>query len=177
MLSSGISYLGWSFDIGLLLGMDSIVLNESVLVIPVYLFLSMLFFAGGVEWYVLCRHCPCYEYSGCEHGNADRFYCLANWGSPKVFEYSPTVISRAGQAVFVVWVLFYLLFPIVYLWNRPDWVLVQILIAVNLAYTLRHWACSSCPNFGCILNSVPDSRQEAFLEALEAGAVYETSGG
>lgn len=174
MFSSSISYLGWSLDIGLILGLERLVLAESVLLIPVYFLLSMLFFAGGVEWYVLCRHCPCYEYSGCRHGHDNRFYCLANWGSPKVFEYSPKEISRGGQAVFVAWVLFYLLFPIVYLWDRVDWAVVQVLVAMVFAYTLQHWACSSCPNFGCVLNSVPDSCREAFLEALEAGEVYGT---
>ncbi len=177
MYSSSISYLGWSLDIGRILGLESLVLAESVLMIPIYVLLSMLFFAGGVEWYVLCRHCPCYEHSGCRHGNDDRFYCLANWGSPKIFVYSPKEISRGGQAVFVAWVLFYLLFPVVYLWDRVDWAAVQVLVAMLIAYTLRHWVCSSCPNFGCVLNRVPEPYREAFLEALEAGEVYGTPKG
>ncbi|MHA1770375.1 MAG: hypothetical protein ACTSYL_00270 [Candidatus Thorarchaeota archaeon] len=172
MLFSGVSYLNWSFDIGALLGLGSLVLTEGILMIPVYFLISMLFFAGGVEWWVLCRHCPCYEHSGVKHGNEKKFYCLGNWGSPKLFKYRPGRISKAGQAVFLLWVGFYLFFPILYMLYRWDLVIIQIIVAASFVLTLRHWACSRCPNFGCVLNCVPKQDQELFLQAVARGEVY-----
>ena len=172
MVTSSISYFGWSFDIGAAIGPGSFVLTEGMLMLAVYFIISMLFFVGGIEWYVLCRHCPCYEYSGEEHGNEKRFYCLANWGSPKLFKYKPGHISRGGQGVFLGFVGFFLLFPIVYFLDRWAFVLFQLVLAAIFTITLRHWACSSCPNFGCILNCVPEDKKEEFLRAMEAGEVY-----
>ena len=172
MISSGISYLGWSIDTGIQFGTGSLILSESVLMIPVYFAVSMLFFAGGVEWFVLCRHCPCYEHSGARHGNEKKFYCLGNWGSPKLYKYKPGHISRAGQAVFLLWVGFYLFFPILYMLYRWDLVVIQIVVAASFFLTIRHWACSHCPNFGCILNCVPEENKQRFLQAVENGEIY-----
>lgn len=172
MVTSSISYFGWSFDIGSLLGLGSFVLIEGMLMLPIYFIISMLFFAGGIEWYVLCRHCPCYEHSGKEHGNENRFYCLGNWGSPKLFKYKPGHISRIGQGTFLVFTSFFLLFPILYFLDRWEFVLFQLVMAVSFMATLRHWGCSQCPNFGCILNSVPEGKKEQFLKELEAGEIY-----
>jgi hypothetical protein len=143
-----------------------------MIMIPIYFIVSMLFFAGGIEWWVLCRHCPCYEHSGCEHGNEGRFYCLANWGSPKLFKYSPTGISRPAKAVFLIWTGFYLLFPIVYLLDRWDFALALIVMAASFVITLRHWGCSQCPNFECALNCVSEEDREKFTELLNEGKVY-----
>ncbi len=137
-----------------------------------YFIISMLFFAGGLEWYVLCRHCPCYEFSGGEHGNQNRFYCLGNWGSPKLFKDKPGQISRIGQATFLGFTSFFLLFPIVYFVDRWEFVLFQLVMAISFIVTLRHWGCSQCPNFGCILNCVDEKRKKQFLEDLEAGKIY-----
>ena len=175
MMQSNISYFGFTFDIGAAFGLGSFVLSESILMIPVYFIISMIFFAGGVEWYVLCRHCPCYEYSGKEHGNEGRFYCLANWASPKLFKYDPSPVSTAGRIVFVAWVAFAYLAPILYFWNRLDWVIVQLAVVVGFMITLRQWCCSACPNFGCILNTVPEEKREEFLKLLESGEIYDSS--
>ncbi len=172
MVQSDISYFGFSFDIGSILGLGSFILSEAILMIPVYFIIAMIFFAGGVEWYVLCRHCPCYEYSGREHGKDGRFYCLANWGSPKLFKYDPTPVSTAGRIVFVVWVSFSYLFPILYFWTRLDLVIIQLIVSGGFMMTLRKWCCSACPNFGCALNTVPEDKREAFLEKLESGEIY-----
>jgi hypothetical protein len=172
MFGSSISYFGWSFDIGAFFGFGSFVLGEGVLMFLVYSALSMLFFAGGIEWYVLCRHCPCYEHSGREHGNEGRFYCLANWGSPKIFKYKPGRISRLGQAAFLIGSGFFVLFPVAYLFDRWEFVLIQLVVAVSFMATLRHWGCSQCPNFGCVLNTVNHENRQAFTEALERGGVY-----
>ncbi|MFX1607293.1 MAG: hypothetical protein ACFFDD_15510 [Promethearchaeota archaeon] len=172
MVTSSISYFGWSLDIGSFLGLDPFILTEGTLMFPVYFITTMLFFGGGLEWYVLCRHCPCYEHSGKEHGKENRFYCLGNWGSPKLFKYKPGHISRAGQATFLGFTLFFLLFPIFYFLDRWEFVLFQLVMAVTFLVTIRHWACSQCPNFGCILNCVPEDERENFLRAVEAGEVY-----
>ncbi len=171
MITSSVNYFGWSFDIGSFLGLGSFVLTEGMLMFPVYFLISMLFFAG-IEWYVLCRHCPCYEHSGKERGNENRFYCLANWGSPKFFKYKPGHISRGGQAVFVAFVAFFLFFPILYYVDSWEFIFFQLLFAVIFYVSIRHWTCSSCPNFGCILNCVPEDKREAFLRAMESGEVY-----
>ena len=173
MLQSDISYFGLTFDIGTLFGLEPLVLSESVIMIPIYFIVAMIFFAGGIEWYVLCRHCPCYEYSGKEHGNDGRFYCLANWGSPKLFKYDPSPVSTIGRIVFVIWVGFAYLFPVLYFWNRIDWLIVQLLIVVSFMMTLRQWCCSACPNFGCVLNTVPTEKQEEFIKLLESGDIFE----
>jgi hypothetical protein len=172
MFGSSVSYFAWTFDIGSVLGLGPFVLGEGVLMFPIYFALSMLFFAGGIEWYVLCRHCPCYEHSGTEHGNERRFYCLANWGSPKIFKYKPSRISRLGQAAFLIGSGFFILFPILYLLDRWDFLLIQLVVAVSFMVTLRHWGCSQCPNFGCILNCVDEENQQAFADAVERGEVY-----
>jgi hypothetical protein len=172
MIGSGVSYFGWAFDIGSFFGAGTFILTESVLMIPLYFFISMLFFAGGVEWYVLCRHCPCYEHSGKEHGNENRFYCLANWGSPRIFECKPGPISRLGQATFLVWTGFYLLFPVVYLVDRWEFVIIQLVMTAVFVLSLRHWVCSQCPNFWCVLNCVDEKSRRRFLEAVERGEVY-----
>jgi hypothetical protein len=174
MITSSISYLGWSFDIGAFFGLGSFILTEPILMFILYFVITMLFFAGGIEWYVLCRHCPCYEHSGKEHGNEGRFYCLANWGSPKLFKYKPGQISRGGQAVFLGFVGFFLLFPIVYFLDRWEFVFFQLLFAVIFSVSLRHWSCSSCPNFGCVLNCVSEENRERFLESLSKGEIYPT---
>jgi hypothetical protein len=172
MIGSSVTYFGLSFDIGSFFGLGPFVLTESMLMIPVIFIISMLFFAGGLEWYVLCRHCPCYEYSGKEHGNENRFYCLGNWGSPKLFKHKPGPISRGGQAVFILFSSFYVLSPIFYLVDRWEFVAIQLVMAISFFATLRHWACSQCPNFGCILNTVPDENRNQFLEAIARGEVY-----
>ncbi|UCE10859.1 MAG: hypothetical protein JSW61_02730 [Candidatus Thorarchaeota archaeon] len=173
MAGSSISYLGLTFDIGTLIGLGPFVLTESMIMIPIHFLVSMLFFAGGIEWYVLCRHCPCYEHSGKEHGNDKRFYCLANWGSPKLFKYDPSPVSRAGQAIFLIWGIGYaFLFPLIYLWDRLDWLLAYLIVTFAFLATLRHWACSSCPNFGCPLNHVPSENREEFMKKLESGEIY-----
>ncbi len=173
MITSSVTYLGWSFDIDAFLGLDSFVFTEGMLMFLVYFIISMLFFAGGIEWYVLCRHCPCYEYSGKEHGKVNRFFCLANWGSPKLFKYEPRLISRGGQAVFLGFVAFFLFFPILYFVDRLEFALFQLIIAVLFMTTLRHWACSSCPNFGCIINCVPQEQRQKFLNDCKDGKVYQ----
>ncbi len=172
MVTSSVSYFGWRFDIGTFLGLGSFELTEAMIMFPIYFIITMAFFAGGLEWYVLCRHCPCYEYSGREHGNENRFYCLANWGSPKLFKYKPGRISRAGQATFLGFTGFFLLFPILYFVDRWEFVLFQLVTAFSFMVTIRHWCCSQCPNFGCILNCVPDEIKAEFLQAVESGEVY-----
>lgn len=172
MINSSIRYFGFSFDIGSFLSLPSIIVSESMIMIPLHFFIAMIFFAG-VEWYVLCRHCPCYEYSGKEHGNKDKFYCLANWGSPKLFQYEPSSVSMAGRVVFLAWGIgFSFLFQTLYLWDRLDWLVAYLLIAFTFLATLRHWACSSCPNFGCALNCVPEDNREGFLKEMESGRIY-----
>jgi hypothetical protein len=173
MWGSSISYFGFSFDIGSFLGLDSFLLTESMLMIPLHFLVAMIFFGGGVEWYVLCRHCPCYEHSGKEHGNESRFYCLANWGSPKVFKYEPAPVSRAGQVVFLIWGIgFAFLFPIIYLIDRFGWALAYLLVALAFLHTLRHFYCSTCPMFSCALNCVPEEKKEEFILKLESGDIY-----
>jgi hypothetical protein len=170
---SSISYLGLSFDIGAFLSLESFILTESMLMIPMHFIVAMIFFAGGIEWYVLCRHCPCYEHSGKEHGNEGRFYCLANWGSPKIFKYEPSPVSRAGQAVFLIWGIgFAFLFPLIYLIDRIGWALAYLLVAFAFLYTLRHFHCSTCPMFSCALNCVPEEKKEEFMEKLQSGEIY-----
>jgi hypothetical protein len=172
MAGSSISYFGLSFDIGGFFGLGSFVLSESMIMIPILFLVSMLFF-GFVEWYVLCRHCPCYEYSGREHGNEDRFYCLANWGSPKIFKYDPTPVSTTGRIVFLVWGIgIAFMTPLFYLWDRIPWLVAYLLATVAFLATLRHWGCSSCPNFGCALNCVPEENRKEFQKKLEAGEIY-----
>ncbi|MFW9768401.1 MAG: hypothetical protein ACFFF9_05640 [Candidatus Thorarchaeota archaeon] len=172
MVTSSVNYLGWSYDIGTFFGLGSFILTEPMLMFILYFIVTMLFFAGGLEWYVLCRHCPCYEHSGGEHGNENRFYCLANWASPKLFKYKPGKISRGGQAVFVIFVAFFLFFPIVYYVGSWEFIFFQSLYALFFYVSIRHWTCSSCPNFGCILNCVPEEKREAFLRAMESGEIY-----
>lgn len=165
MVNSGISYFGLSFDIGSFLGLGPLLLSESMIMIPVHFVISMLFFAGGIEWYVLCRHCPCYEHSGAEHDDKGKFYCLANWGSPKIFEYDPSPISARGKVVFLVWGIgFAFLFQVLYLWDRLDWLMAYLVLTAVFLVTLRHWACSSCPNITCVLNCVPEKNKVAFIE-------------
>ena len=172
MAGSSISYLGLSFDIGAFLGLGSFVLTESMIMIPVIFLVSMVFF-GFFEWYVLCRHCPCYEYSGKEHGNENRFYCLANWGSPKLFRYDPTPVSTVGRIVFLVWGIgIAFLSPLLYLWDRIPWLISYLLMTVAFFTTLRHWGCSSCPNFGCALNCVPEEKRVEFQKLFDAGEIY-----
>ncbi|MFW9919041.1 MAG: hypothetical protein ACFFED_05535 [Candidatus Thorarchaeota archaeon] len=172
LAGSSIIYFGWSVDIGAVLGLGSFILSESVIMIPVHFIIAMIFF-GGVEWYVLCRHCPCYDHSGKEHGNENKFYCLANWGSPKIFKYSPTPVSTAGRAVFLIWGIGWsFLFPLLYLWDRLDWLVGYGLVMVAFLTTLRHWGCSSCPNFGCALNCTPERNREAFSKLLDSGDIY-----
>lgn len=172
MITSSISYFGWSFDIGSHLGLNPFTITEGMLMLILYFIISMAFFAGGLEWYVLCRHCPCYEFSGKEHGKENRFYCLGNWGSPKLFKYKPGHISRLGQATFLGFTGFFLFFPIVYFIDRWEFVLFQLVMAVSFLVTLRHWACSRCPNFGCILNCTPEQDRQKFLESLNKGDIY-----
>ncbi|MHA3964636.1 MAG: hypothetical protein AM325_013980 [Candidatus Thorarchaeota archaeon SMTZ1-45] len=172
MVTSSISYFGWSFNVGSYLGLGSFILTEGMLMLILYFIISMAFFAGGLEWYVLCRHCPCYEFSGKEHGKENRFYCLGNWGSPKLFKYNPGRISRFRQATFLGFTGFFLLFPIVYFVDRWEFVLFQLVMAVSFIVTLRHWACSQCPNFGCILNCVSEDDSKKFLEGLDKGEIY-----
>lgn len=172
MVGSTVSYFGLSFDIGTFLGLGPFVLTESMIMIPVIFIASMLFFVGGLEWYVLCRHCPCYEYSGKDHGKENRFYCIGNWGSPKIFKYRPGRVSRGGQATFLFFSGFYVLSPIFYLIDRWELAIIQVVVAISFFVTLHHWVCSHCPNFGCILNSVPEEDRQEFLEAIERGEIY-----
>ena len=172
MVTTNVSYFGWSFDIGSFLGLSPFIISEGMLMFAVYFIITMLFFAGGIEWYVLCRHCPCYEHSGVEHDNEHRFYCVGNWGSPKLFKYKPGQISRAGQATFLIFVGFFLFFPILYYIDSWSFILFQLTYAAIFATTLRHWACANCPNFGCVLNCVDEDSKEKFLKDLTEGKIY-----
>ncbi|MFX1484236.1 MAG: hypothetical protein ACFFCP_13735 [Promethearchaeota archaeon] len=172
MITSSVNYFGWSFDLGSFFGFGSFVLNEGFLMFVLYFAITMAFFGGGLEWYVLCRHCPCYEFSGKEHGNEKRFYCLGNWGSPKLYKYKPGHISRAAQATFLGFTSFFLLFPIVYYIDRWEFVLFQLVMAVTFITTIRHWACSNCPNFGCVLNCADEEAKQQFLEEVKSGEIY-----
>ncbi|MHA1930171.1 MAG: hypothetical protein ACTSV2_16490 [Candidatus Thorarchaeota archaeon] len=166
MATSSISYFGWTLDLGI------IQLTEGQVMIPVLLIISMLFFAGGIEWYVLCRHCPCYEHSGKEHSNEKRFYCLANWASPKLFKYAPGKISVGAKLVFLFFAIFYIISPVLYLWDRWPLVILQAILTVSFLMILRHVWCATCPNFGCVLNCVPEENREKFLESLKSGQIY-----
>jgi hypothetical protein len=46
MITSSVSYFGWSFDIGSFLGLGPFVLTEAMLMFPVYLIITMLFRRG-----------------------------------------------------------------------------------------------------------------------------------
>lgn len=172
MANSSISYFGFSSDIGSYLSLYPFIVSESMIMIPFHFLIAMMFFAG-VEWYVLCRHCPCYEYSGKEHRNEDKFYCLANWGSPKLFKYKSSSVSTTGRVVFLAWGIgFSFLFQTLYLWDRLDWLVAYLFIVFMFLATLRHWACSSCPNFGCVLNCVPEDDRKRFIEEMKSGKIY-----
>jgi hypothetical protein len=67
----------------------------------------------------------------------------------------------------------YAALPILYFWNRLEWIIAQAVIMGVLFITLRHYGCTSCPNFGCILNLVPQENREKFLEAMKNGEIYE----
>jgi len=155
MVVSSVSYFGITYDIGVALGFGSFVLTESMIMVPVFFLFGMLVFAGGIEWYVLCRHCPCYEHSGKEHGNKGRFYCLANWESPKLFKYTPGRIRRGGQMVFLTWSFLFYGLPILYLVDRLELTAIQIVVIVSFFFTLRHYCCSMCPTSAAFSTMCP----------------------
>ncbi|WP_455283871.1 hypothetical protein [[Eubacterium] cellulosolvens] len=159
MATSSISYLGLGFMIG------PLAINEGTIMILPLLALSMTFFVG-VEWYVLCRHCPIYQYSGQEHDNEKRFYCVGNWGSPKLFRYKPGKISWIEKVTFILWPTLSFCFPLLYVLDRFELILIQLLIVFVFWFTLNHWLCASCPNFGCILNHVPSDQRREFQETM-----------
>ena len=46
------------------------------------------------------------------------------------------------------------------------------IIAFFFMVPLRHWGCPQCPNFGCILNCVPEEKKDQFLKEMESGDIY-----
>ena len=91
----------------------------------------------------------------------------------RLFKYKPGHINRGAQLVFLIWAWLYAVLPILYFWNRFEWVIAQVVIVGVLFITLRHYGCTSCPNFGCILNIVPQENRDKFLEAMNAGEIYQ----
>ncbi|MHA1493472.1 MAG: hypothetical protein ACTSRQ_05600 [Candidatus Thorarchaeota archaeon] len=89
-----------------------------------------------------------------------------------MFKYKPGHISRGEQAIFLIFVAFYALSPAFYLTDRWELFVIQFVMAFVFIVTLRHWGCSQCPNFGCILNTVPEEKRMKFLEALKKREIY-----
>jgi len=136
----------------------------------------LIAFLAIFEIRILCSHCPYYG----EEGRI--LHCLANHGTPKLWQYRPGPMKRWEKIALVISFLFYGLFPIggqAYgIWlvaaHYGEFGLVALLgvIAVAVASVvtlisfyllLRTFYCARCVNFSCPLNTVPKNAVDEFL--------------
>jgi hypothetical protein len=143
--------------------MAGMIIGRFWLGIVAWLALAAIFF-GYVEALVLCRHCPHYG----EKGFLLR--CHANYGLPKIPKFDPRPLSKAEQAIWLIYAGVLLLWYVPFFIASGQWVLL-IITSVGLvaaAWTLMRTQCGRCYNLSCPINRVPPDVREKFYENYPA---------
>ena len=121
--------------------------------------LCVIFF-GYVEALLLCRHCPAYK----EPGFTLR--CHANWGLPKIPEFSPRPMNRLEQILWIAYVGVLFLYFIPFFVMDGQW----LILAWNLwalaaaVWILVRTQCSRCFHLTCPVNRVSEDVREVFYQ-------------
>lgn len=128
------------------------------LVLP-WLALVIAYF-GFIEIRVMCSHCPHYAEPG-----SKSLQCWANYGSPKLWKYSPGPMSWAEKLVFFSGLAIVAAYPLWFLIAWGQWLLLALfLVAVaGMAFLMGRLMCARCMNFACPFNSVDQTARQAFF--------------
>lgn len=127
------------------------------LLIPWIIFVVAFF--GFIEIRVMCSHCPHYAES------LKSLKCWANYGSPKLWKYSPGPMTITEKTIFfggfaVVWG-----YPMLFLTLSTQLFLLVVYLMTTIGFfmTLIIFMCSQCMNFACPLNSVNEEVRDQFF--------------
>ena len=109
---------------------------------------------------VLCSHCPFYA------EKASTLHCLANSGTPKVYQYHPEPMSKLEKVQLIVIFVILIGYPFPFLILGGQFILAVLAAwgAIMFFWTLYHTTCSKCVNFSCPLNRVPKPIVDTYLE-------------
>jgi hypothetical protein len=121
----------------------------------------------------LCRHCPFYA----ERGLLLR--CPAHFGSLKLWRYKPGPLNRLERTM--VYIGFALIFgyPLPFLALSGQWAFLLLAVwgTFTWFFTMRKYICSSCVNFHCPMNGVPEKLVAAYhWQNMDLGRVVEKTG-
>jgi len=121
--------------------------------------MAILFF-GFWEIYILCRHCPYYA----EKGLVLR--CIANYGCPKFWNYSPMPISKSKKLQLILGFALMSGYPFVFmiLGKQILYLILSLCGLVLFFGALIIFKCTKCMNFSCVLNRVPKKTVDSFLK-------------
>jgi hypothetical protein len=143
--------------------MAGMVIGQFWLGIIAWLALAAIFF-GYVEALILCRHCPHYG----EKGFLLR--CHANYGLPKIPKFSPKPMTKAEQAVWLLYVGVLLLWYVPFFVISGQWLLLLITSFALFAgvWTIMRTQCNRCYHLSCPVNQVPPEVRKKFYENFPA---------
>lgn len=120
----------------------------------------VLGYFGFVEIRVMCTHCPHYAEPG-----SKTLQCWANYGSPKLWRFTPGPMSRGEKSVFFIGLIFVVGYPLTFLIAGMQWLLL-VLFAVSvtgMASLMGRLMCARCMNFACPFNHVDLAMRDAFF--------------
>ncbi len=122
--------------------------------------LYLLYF-GFVEIRVMCSHCPHYG-----EPKTKSLQCWANYGSPKIWKYSPGPMNKIEKAVFLLGMAIIAFYPTTIILINGGYVLAIVYtILVIIGYALLETKlCVKCFNFACPFNRVKKAVRDEFFE-------------
>lgn len=127
--------------------------RQSVFWLIAYLLVSVVvFFVVVLKFF--CTHCPHY---GAQGGCVK---CMFFWGVPKYFEPKPGPYTVFEQILTVGSVLFWGVFPLLWLSFHSGLLAIYVISLVVLMATLRRYECDRCLHFSCPVNKVPEHTKQ-----------------
>ncbi len=101
-----------------------------------------------------CSHCPYYVHGG------KHIKCMFFWGVPKFFPPRPGSLSFLEKSVSIAAPVILVLFPLYWLIQAPQLLIIFVLSLAVLLATARRYECRRCVFFECPSNCVPDELKE-----------------
>lgn len=102
-----------------------------------------------VVYRILCSHCPHYgNYQG-------KTQCLYLWGVPAVFKANPAAQNILEKLGVKLLLMLSILFPIYWLLQSLDLLLIYLLSIAVLLITMMRYECTRCVHLDCSHNKVP----------------------
>ena len=101
-----------------------------------------------------CTHCPHYIQG------VGTTRCMFFWGMPKFFESRPGPLNLFEKAVSLIAPVVLVLFPLYWLIQQMDLLVIYVLSLAVLGLTIRRYECGRCIYFDCPANCAPEERSK-----------------